>query len=679
MKFLPLLLAFFSWCTSGSFAASTIVTWTGAPAKGGSSNNNTYTSLGVPAINAAGKIAFGGTVREILSWPLMMPLQAQATPVTAVSKNPLPTPGPVPSPVIPKITNTWSGIWTIDSKGSSSLTARIGAPFGIMDAGGFGSLSDPLLNNLGTVAWSGTYYAGFIMPPPVLAGAPVTDFYSGSGVWTSSNTYPPIAFVGETAPGYPNPFTTSVGTLSDIFNRESPNGFQLSNPPITFTNRINFSSIDRLVLPETGRMIFSATVETSNYYYPPSPTSPGVPMPMHVASQPLVQHGIWANSGSGNLSLVAREGEILNVEGSDKTIQSISFLSCTNESGGQTRSFNPKTGAIVYTATFTDGNKALFLASSTSPSNPDLLISATGDQAPGFPSNTLFASFGDPILNSSNHVAFQATVSSFSSNRYGPQVTTPGSPVIDPLTTSSWSGIWADNAQGNLKLIVQSRRTGGLPFVGGNGFTSISDPVYNNLNNLAFTGTWYSDGTPVKNSFNGGQGVWTSRNLSKPVAWIGQTAPGYPKTLTTTVASPYSWWTNKITFISAPPVFSSFDRIALPDTDRLLIWGTVTATNFIPRPPVAKGIVVTQEIRSGVLTQRGIWVQNAQGGLDLIIREGASIFVNGKPREISTLSSAGSEGSTGSQSRAFNQTTGALVYLATFTDSTQAIVKVTFP
>ena len=90
-------------------------------------------------------------------------------------------------------------------------------------------------------------------------------------------------------------------------------------------------------------------------------------------------------------------------------------------------------------------------------------------------------------------------------------------------------------------------------------------------------------------------------------------------------------------------------------------------------------MIVTQEIRSGVLTQRGIWVQNTQGSLDLIIREGASIFVNGKPREISTLSSAGSEGSTGSQSRAFNQTTGALVYLATFTDSTQAIVKVTFP
>ena len=200
---------------------------------------------------------------------------------------------------------------------------------------------------------------------------------------------------------------------------------------------------------------------------------------------------------------------------------------------------------------------------------------------------------------------------------------------------------------------------------------------------MAFTGTWYSNGTPVKNAFNGGTSVWTSRNLTKPVSWIGQTAPGYPKFLTTTIASPYAWSTNKITFPSAPPVFSSFDRIALPDTGRLILWATVSATNNVPRPPVpvSKGgvTVVTQEIRQSVLSQHGIWMQNSSGGLDLIVREGALLNVNGKIKVIAYIATASADGPTGSQSRSFNQTTGTLAYRATFTDGTQAIMKVTFP
>ena len=636
-------------------------------------------------MNAAGQVSFGASVNSVFSWPGNFPLSAPTVtptkPSVGIGSNSV-APTPVTLP-IPKTTNSWSGIWNISTNGTKTLVARVGAPFMVMDAGGFGTLSEPVLNNANVSAYAGTYQAGVIMPPILLPGAPVTNFYSGSGVWTSAS-YSPAAFVGETAPGYTNPFTTSVGTLSDLFIKQSTNGFLLSNSPVTFTNWVNFSSIDRVVLPDTGGVILSATVVTSNYYYPPVPTNPPYIMPMYVASQPLTQHGIWAQSRSGSLSLIAREGETLNIEGSNRTVKTISFLACTNEAGGQTRSFNPKTGAIVYTATFTDGNKALFFAFPTHLKMPNLLISATGDQAPGFSSNTLFTSFGDPVLNASNHVAFQANVSSVTSIGYGPQIITPGSPVIDPLPPSYWSGIWADDAKGNLQLIVQSRRKGGVPFVGGNGFTVISDPVYNNSNNVAFTGTWYSDGTPVKNAFNGGTGVWTSRNLTKPVAWIGQQAPGYTQPLTITVSSPYAWSTNKITFTSIPPVFSSFDRIALPDTGRLILWATVSATNNVPRPPipVPKGggvTFVTQEIRQSVLSQHGIWLQNASGGLDLVVREGATLNVNGKIRVIDSLATASADGPTGSQSRSFNQTTGTLAYRATFTDGTQAIMKVILP
>ena len=686
-SFSPLIFLLLSAVTVTRAATTSLVVVSGSQATGGSTTNIYYTGFGVPAVNASAQVSFQAGVNEVFSQPFAMPLVSSASSASTAAvpiklSNAL-TPVPTPITITPKFTNSWTGIWNIDSKGVKHLVSRIGAPFMIVDAGGFGSLSDPILNNVGTVAWAGTYYAGFIMPIPILPGDPVTNFYSGAGIWTSSNTYQPVAFVGETAPGFPNPFTTSVGTFSDLLNQQSTNGFLLSNSPVTFTNWVSISSIDRMILPDTGGAIFTATVGTSNYYYPPISTNPGQPMPMYVAVQPLTQHGIWAQSGSGSLSLIAREGETLNIEGSNRTVESISFLSCTNEAGGQTRSLNPKSGDLIYSATFTDGMEALILESSTNPKGSPILIAATGDSVPGFSGNTLFTSFGDPALNCSNHVAFQAAASTVVSIGYGagPVIPQGSSNSIQwgiQRYTNSFTGIWADDARGNLKLVTNSMvNSSFMQMVGGNGFTSFSDPVYNKSNAVAFTGTWYNDGTPVKNAFNGGKGVWTSRNLSKPVAWIGQSAPGYPNPLPATIASPYSWSTNSISYTSTAPVFSSFDRIALPDTGRLVLWATVSATNTIPLPPVPKGLTVNKTLKQGTLTQHGIWVQNVSGGLDLVVREGAALNVNGKIRVIASISTASADGPTGSQSRSFSQTSGALVYLATFTDGTQAILKVT--
>ena len=666
-------------------ATTSLVVASGSQATGGSTTNIYFTGFGVPAVNASGQVSFQAGVNEVFTQPFAMPLIS--VPAIPIKLSNALTPVPTPITITPKFTNSWSGIWKVDSKGAKNLVSRIGAPFMMVDAGGFSSLSDPILNNVGTIAWAGTYYAGFIMPQPILPGAPVTNFYSGAGIWTSSNSYNPVAFVGESAPGYSNPFTTSVGTLSDLANQQSTNGFLLGNTPITFTNWVSFSSIDRMVLPDTGGAIFSATVGTSNYYYPPVPTNPPYIMPLYVAVAPLTQHGIWAQSASGSLSLIAQEGETLDIEGSNRTVESISFLSCTNEAGGQTRSVNQKTGDLVYAASFTDGSQALLVGSSTLPTNPQSLVISTGDPVPGFSGNTLFTAFGDPALNSSNHVAFRAAASTVMSIGYGPgPVIPPGSSNMSSNSiqwgiqryTNSFTGIWADDAQGNLKLVTNSMVSSSfMPMVGGNGFTGFSDPVYNKSNAVAFTGTWYYDGTPVKNAFNGGTGVWTSRNLTKPVAWIGQPAPGYPNPLPATIASPYSWSTNSISYTSTPPVFSSFDRIALPDTGRLVLWATVSTTNTIPLPPVPKGLTVNKTPKQGTLTQHGIWVQNSGGGLDLVVREGAALTVNGKSRVIASLVTATADGPTGSQSRSFNQTTGALVYLAIFTDGTQAILKVT--
>jgi len=182
--------------------------------------------------------------------------------------------------------------------------------------------------------------------------------------------------------------------------------------------------------------------------------------------------------------------------------------------------------------------------------------------------------------------------------------------------------------------------------------------------------------TPL-GTFAGGDGVWSSMNTTNPVAWIGQTAPGYLTNFTVSVKSPYGWSSNTITFTSTPPVLSSIDRFALPDTGRLVVWATATATNWVPRPPVPKGMLVTQEIRSSVLTQRGIWIQNAKGALEPAIREGTSIPVNGVNKIIASLPATAVPDPAGGQENACSRSTGIVVTTATFTDGTQAILRIT--
>lgn len=648
-------------------ATTTVVAYSGMKAPGGSSTNVTFTTFTNPAINDQGTVVFGASVKELLSWPVMMPLAGQVKPVG--------TGTPVQN--IPRITNAWSGIWTVDSRKASSFVTRTGSPYGLMDAGGFSSLEAPLLNNSNISAFAGNYSPGFIMLPPTTIGAAITNFYGGNAVWASSDMSLPAVFVGESAPGYPFPLTTTVGTLSDLANRQSTNGFLFSNPPVTFTNRLSISSIDRIALPDTGGILFSATVGATNSQYPPLPGNPPYVMPMYVAQEPLVQHGIWAQSGTGTLALVAREGENLSVEGTDRTVQSLSFMACTNEAGGQTRSFNPRTGDAVFSAIFTDGGQSLLI---TSPANGNVttLAAMSGDPAPGGGTNETFASFGDPAMNSAGHLAFRAearTVTPF------PILYALAPPQSDPATlsqsfTNSWSGIWAQDASGHLNQIARSAPP--VPDIGG--FTSFSDPVYNASHQVAFLATKRS-GFIVQppGTFQGGTGIWTSANLSTPIAYIGQQAPGYPKPFMITVRSPYAWSTNNITFRGTPPLFSSFDRIALADTGRLIVWGTVSSTNLIPRPPVPRGRIVTQEIRQSVLRQRGIWVQNASGGLDLLAREGGILSVNGTNRMISSIPFFPSTDTAAGQSRSFSQSNGEVVYPAIFTDGSQAIIKVSLP
>ena len=74
----------------------------------------------------------------------------------------------------------------------------------------------------------------------------------------------------------------------------------------------------------------------------------------------------------------------------------------------------------------------------------------------------------------------------------------------------------------------------------------------------------------------------------------------------------------------------------------------------------------------------GIWAVDTGGTLNLVVRKGDAVAVDGNLKFLSSLSLFTSSPGTAGQSRSFNRS-GGLVYLATFTDKTQAIQKVVLP
>jgi len=275
-----------------------------------------------------------------------------------------------------------------------------GYPF-IVDAGGFGSLGAPLLNNSNLCAYSGNYSPGYIFFQPLLHGTPVTNFlsvYGGRGVWTSLNTpTTPSVFIGQTAPEYNRSFTTSVGTSQWFANLVFTNAPSITNPPVTFTNQPSFTSIDGIALSDAGRLIFSASVATTNYYNPASPTKPLQAVPMYIATQPLLQRGIWGQDSQWRLVPIIREGEPLSFGKSNRTVATLApelpGRGVANRLLCYAGIVNPA-GETVLNASFTDGTQAIVVASARS--NGLLIASMTGDSAPGGANKDFFLSFASP-------------------------------------------------------------------------------------------------------------------------------------------------------------------------------------------------------------------------------------------------------------------------------------------
>ena len=278
------------------------VTEVAATGDGAPGTNFNFASLGSAAVNAQDGVAFGATLAG-----------------ASAGSN--------------------AGIWANRGSNALNLIAQTGSA--APGAGGavFATLTDPVYNNNADVAFGGS-----LKVTPGLAA-------TANGVWASNGgTLGLIAREGSPAPG-------AGGAL--------------------------FASFSSMGLSDSGGVIVAGTV-----------TGSGVTAANN--------SGIWEGTTASNLALMLRTGEQVEM---GKTIASFRFLPMDATVNGQTRGFGPVTGHLIANVTYTD--KTTGIVEVIKPMLPEVLA-MRGDESPFFVGT--FSTFSSSVINDTDYLAFAGTV-----------------------------------------------------------------------------------------------------------------------------------------------------------------------------------------------------------------------------------------------------------------------------
>lgn len=246
-------------------------------------------------------------------------------------------------------------------------------------------------------------------------------------------------------------------------------------------------------------------------------------------------------------------------------------------------------------------------------------IVSTGAGATGVAGAT-YSVLGNPAISDSDDVAFAGTMTG------------------SGITTANNSGIWADDTTGTRQLIA---RIGSTPAPGTNNatFLTLSDPVYNNNEAVAFRGTLKVVANQATSTT--ATGIWSSSGGSlQLVARQGSPAADHGAGTPLTGAT-----------------FSTFTNLALPDTGGVLFLATLNANK-------TAGITTANNT--------GIWTGNTASDLHLIVRTGETI----NSKTLTGITFLPNLTYVNGQSRSFAQGTGHLAFIGTFSDKSTGIFKV---
>jgi hypothetical protein len=350
-----------------------------------------------------------------------------------------------------------------------------------------------------------------------------------------------------------------------------------------------FASFSQLMLPDSGGPLFVASLV------------PGTSLLTKRNNQ-----SVWGTGSTGGLELLIGPGQPL----AGGTLASFLGFASPTAVAGQTRSFD-SVGDLIFTATLTSGTQGVYIRTADGAFSP---VAETGQGTPETVGNAqVFAGFSSPIINNRGNAAFHAMVS--------------GSGV----NTANNAGIWAETGTGTAALLGKVARTGD-PAPGNSGavWVSLGDPVTNNNDDIAFSGTVQTASGRTKIS---NQGLWLQTGSTGILTQLAQTQQPAPD--------------------CGGAVFASFSELALSDAGNVIVLANLAGTG------VASA------------NNQALCVIAANGQAALIARKGDALG----SETVSSLSIFSSSAGTGGQTRSFNSL-GDLVYKASFTDGTQGIYEV---
>jgi sugar lactone lactonase YvrE len=451
-----------------------------------------------------------------------------------------------------------SGIWKTDFAGIRSLIAREGsfAPdaAGAATAAVFGAFSDPVVNEAGRVAFRGTLRVG-------ISGVSSAN---ASGLWAQgASGLALVARQGDQAPGL--------------------------NPGA------KFAAFQQFVLPDAGGLVFLAKVSGT-----------GVTSANNV--------GLWAVDGGGVVQLVARKGDMISVNSTNKKITAFTLFSKVPFSAGQTRSFATD-GGLLFRATFSDLSTALL--------SKDFGTAALNVVTFKNEVLTIQPIIGAKLKNPNTGAVNADLAVAFRSSLSGGGVTLGDNQAV----------FLRDS--GGLKIIA--RKSFLAPGTGGVIFGSFSDPAINDIGEVAFRAT-------LKGA--GGVSV-TGRAFG---LWLG----------------------DKDTLELA--VRQSDDPPGVPGSVKF-----ASFTQFCG--PAEGGLVFLAKIAGNGITtanNQGLWQRDTAGSLDLLVRKGDTLKVDGANRKVSSIVVFKTLLYCGAQGRNVSPN-GGVALLLKFTDGYQAICRVTQP
>jgi hypothetical protein len=257
------------------------------------------------------------------------------------------------------------GIW-VGSGGSLNLVAREGDVAPGTEGETFFQIDQPSFNNDGHVLFE----SDLVHP---------TGGVSGVGIWSDrSGTLSLVSRSGDPAPGIPGEAYFAGSYLYHSMNDH---------------NRIAFSTVtwddDGGITSENDGGIWSDVGGSLQLVAREGDHAPGTPVGavFDQVIAPFVNNsgevafvgslrqglggitdandfGYWVQDASGELRLVVREGDAIEVApGDERTIASVSsYLNASND--GRIRGFNDL-GQIAFSATFTDGSQGVFVSAPT--------------------------------------------------------------------------------------------------------------------------------------------------------------------------------------------------------------------------------------------------------------------------------------------------------------------------